>query len=125
MRRTRWLRALQLSVCLLGAGQVWAGPAASADNNGADDTTAWVAEYRVHDGQGDRTLVLVRSEDRVEYRIGGEPVRVWKRGADGLIHQEVFVGEGRIVSYTPGDLRALGRNPGWLMLNHVVDPSVR
>ncbi|GAB3090863.1 hypothetical protein [Lysobacter terrae] len=127
MRRTRLLRAFLLSTCLLGAGQVWAGPAAqaSSDSTGADSATAWVAEYRVHDGQGDRTLVLARSDDRVEYRIAGEPVRVWMRGADGLTHQEVFVAEGQVVSYTPGDLRALGRDPGWVALNHVVDPSVR
>ncbi|QNP40229.1 hypothetical protein [Lysobacter solisilvae (ex Woo and Kim 2020)] len=111
-------RALLLLLCVFGTGPVWAG-------SSAVQAHAWVAEYRVHDGQGDRTLVLVRSDDRVEYRLAGEPVRVWENGADGLVHREVFVADGRIVSYTPGDLRALGRNPEWLSLSHLVDPALR
>jgi hypothetical protein len=113
MRRTCFLL-----LCVLGAGPAWAGSVAS-------DALAWVAEYRVHDGEGDRTLVLVRSDERVEYRLAGEPVRIWERGGDGLSHREVFIAEGRIVSYAPGDLRALGRNPAWLQLNHLVDPALR
>jgi len=109
-------RAFFLLLCVFGPA--WAGSSAA-------DAPAWVAEYRVHDGQGDRALVLVRSDDRVEYRLAGEPVRVWENGTDGLIHREVFVADGRIVSYTPGDLRALGRNPGWLQLSHLVDPALR
>lgn len=112
-------RALFLLLCVLGTtGPVWAG-------SGTSEALAWVAEYRVHDGQGDRTLVLVRSDARVEYRLAGEPVRVWESGADGLVHREVFVADGRVVSYMPGDLRALGRNPEWSQLSHLVAPALR
>lgn len=111
-------RALFLLLWMLGAGPAWAG-------SGATDTLAWVAEYRVHDSRGDRTLVLVRTDARVEYRWAGEPVRIWENGADGLVHREVFVADACVVSYSPGDLRALGRNPGWLQLNHLLDPALR
>jgi hypothetical protein len=111
-------RAVFLLLCVLGAGPASAG-------SDAADASAWVAEYRVHDGEGDRTLVLVRSDARVEYRLPGEPVRVWEHGADGLVHSEVFVADGRIVSYAPGDLRALGRNLQWPQLSHLVDPALR
>ena len=111
-------RAFFLLLCVCGTGPAWAG-------SNAAEALAWVAEYRVHDDQGDRMLVLVRNDDRVEYRLAGEPVRIWENGADGLVHCEVFIADGRIVSYTPGDLRALGRNPEWLQLSHLVDPSLR
>ncbi|GAB3354012.1 hypothetical protein [Lysobacter tyrosinilyticus] len=111
-------RAILLLLCLLGTGPAWAG-------SGEPAAPAWVAEYRVHDGQGDRTLVLVRTDKRVEYRFAGEPVRVWESGADGLVHREVFVADDRVVSYSPGDLRALGRNPKWSQLSHLVDPALR
>jgi len=110
--------ALFLLLCMFGTGPAWAG-------SGNTDALAWVAEYRVHDGQGDRTLVLVRSDERVEYRLAGEPMRIWEKGGDGLFHREVFIAEGRIVSYAPGDLRALGRNPEWSQLSHLVDPALR
>lgn len=112
---------LLLLLCLCGAGPAWAGSVAAT---APKEAVAWVAEYRVHDGQGDRTLVLVRNEDRVEYRLEGEPVRVWALAADGLSHREVFAADGRIVSYTPGDLRALGRDPDWASLSHLVDPAL-
>ena len=113
------MRGLLIALCMLGAGPVWAGTPA------ADSAQAWIAEYRVHDGQGDRTLVLVRAEDRVEYRLSGEPIRVWEKVADGLAHSEVFPADGRIVGYSPGDLRALGRHPAWDQLSHLVDPALR
>ena len=127
MRQGFMRLASVLAACVLGAG-LSTGPAASElphRNAAPQASDAWVAEYRVHDGQGDRTLVLVRSGDRVEYRMAGEPVRVWAKIADGLVHREVFVQEGQVVTYTPGDLRALGRDPNWLALNHVVDPALR
>jgi len=111
-------RALFLLLCVCGSGPVWAG-------SGTAEALAWVAEYRVHDGLGDRTLVLVRSDERVEYRLAGEPVRIWEKGGDGVFHREVFIAEGRIVSYAPGDLRALGRSAEWAQLNHLVDPALR
>ena len=107
-----------LVLCMSGAGPAWAGSDATV-------AQAWVAEYRVHDAQGDRTLVLVRADKRVEYRFAGEPVRVWEVGTDGLLHREVFVADNHVVSYTPGDLRALGRNAEWAQLSHLVDPALR
>ncbi|MET1161613.1 MAG: hypothetical protein ABWY48_03660, partial [Pseudoxanthomonas sp.] len=47
-----------------------AGPACAGD--------AWVAEYAVHDQKGERTLVLARDEDQVEYRLGNEAPRIWR-----------------------------------------------
>jgi hypothetical protein len=114
-------RVLPLLLCLCGAGPTWAG---SAPATTPPEALAWVAEYRVHDGQGDRALVLVRNQDRVEYRLEGEPVRVWVQDAEGLSHQEVFLADARVVSYAPGDLRALGRHPEWASLNHLVDPAL-
>jgi len=135
------MRRMLLLSCLLGAGPAWAGSAAmespaapaaiaaaqiaQAQISQAQIAQAWLAEYRVHDAQGDRTLVLVRGDDRVEYRLAGEPVRVWEKVADGLVHREVFLDAGRVVSYAPGDLRALGRTPGWPQLSHLVDPDLR
>lgn len=110
--------ALFLLLCMFGAGPAWAG-------SGTTDALAWVAEYRVHDDQGDRTLVLVRSDVRVEYRMAGEPVRIWEKGGDGPFLREVFIADGRIVSFAPGDLRALGRDTEWLQLSHLVDPALR
>jgi hypothetical protein len=69
--------------------------------------------------------VLVRDDDRVEYRLAGEPVRVWEKVADGFVHREVFLDAHRVVSYAPGDLRALGRTPGWPQLSHLIDPELR
>ncbi|GAB3386439.1 hypothetical protein [Lysobacter fragariae] len=115
-------RALLIVLFALGAGPARAGSDAVVTPAPA---VAWVAQYTVHDAAGDRTLVLVRGDDRVEYRLAGEPIRVWRQGADGLVHHEVFVDAGRVVTYAPGDLRALGRHPQWSQLSHLVDPTLR
>lgn len=107
---------LMLLLSLLLAGPSWAGDATNQ---------AWRAEYTLDDVRGARTLLLIRSDDRVEYRIAGEPTRVWQRSADGLEHQEIFVDAARVVTYSPGDLRALGRHPRWSLLSSLIEPQVR
>lgn len=118
----RW--AVLLALCL--AGPSWAGEAGgSASVAPASQDQAWVAEYQLHDGQGDRSLVVVRDAHRVEYRVSGEPIRVWRQGGDGVEHRQIFPTDGKVVIYTPGDLRALGRAPDWARLSGLVDPALR
>lgn len=114
----RW--ATLLALCL--AGPVWAGEAAS---DIADQGLAWVAEYQLHDAQGDRTLIVVRDGKRVEYRTPDEPIRVWQQGGDGAVHRQIFPADRKVVVYTPGDLRALGHAVEWPKLSGLVDPTLR
>lgn len=109
-----------LALCL--AGPLWAG---EAGGNAVEAGQAWVAEYQLHDAQGDRTLVVVRDEQRVEYRETGQPIRVWRQGGDGLEHHQIFPDDRKVVVYTPGDLRALGHTPDWTKLSELVDPALR
>lgn len=114
----RW--GVLLALCL--AGPLWAGEAeAEADVS----MQAWVAEYQLHDAHGDRSLVVVRSENRIEYRTPGEPIRVWQQGSDGLEHREIFPADQRVIVYAPGDLRALGYTQDWAKLSGLVDPALR
>jgi len=115
----RW--GVLLALCL--AGPLWAGEAGKKVADSA--AQAWVAEYQLHDAQGDRTLVLVRDENRIEYRIPGEPIRVWQQGSDGLEHREIFPADQKVVVFAPGDLRALGHVPDWAKLSGLVDPALR
>ena len=98
------------------AGPAWAGEVPDA---------AWVAHYRLHDQQGDHTLTVVRDDTRVEYRTPDEPVRVWEKVGDGLVHRQVFPTEGQVVVFAPGDLRASGRGGDWTTLSGLVDPALR
>lgn len=102
-----------------GAGAAGAMPAT------AQDGQAWLAEYTLRDAHGERTLVLACDADIVEYRLSGEPIRVWLRGSDGLAHREVFPADARVVEYAPGDLRAIGHTPDWARLRGLVDPGLR
>jgi hypothetical protein len=100
---------------LLGfvAGPAWAG-----------DT--WRAEYEVREGEARRTLVVVRSDDRVEYRAGVDaPVRIWRRLDDGIERLEVFAGRGAAVLASPGDLRTFEAAPDWETLAGIVPASLR
>jgi hypothetical protein len=118
----RW--GVLLALCL--AGPSWAGQAggsAGVATDGAEQ--AWVAQYRLRDGHGERTLTVVRDANRVEYRMSGEPVRIWRRVGDGVEHRQVFLADHKVVVYTPGDLRALGHAPDWAQLGGLVDPAVR
>ncbi|RNF86184.1 hypothetical protein [Montanilutibacter psychrotolerans] len=106
-------------LCL--AGPLWAGETAG---DVADQGLVWVAEYQLHDAQGDRTLVVARDEKRVEYRTPGEPIRAWQQGSDGVVHRQIFPADRKVVVYTPGDLRALGHVVAWPKLSGLVDPTL-
>jgi hypothetical protein len=99
-------------LCLLIAGQGWAGD-------------AWVADYRIRDAQGERSLVLIRDDTRIEYRVPGEPVHSWRRTPDGIELRELHPDAHRVIVYTPGDLRAMDRAPDWVRLAGLVDPALR
>jgi hypothetical protein len=108
------------ALCL--AGPSWAGEVAGET---AGQGLAWVAQYQLHDAQGDRTLTVVRDETRVEYRTSEEPVRVWELGGDGVAHRQIFPSDGKVVVYTPGDLRSVGHSSEWSKLSGLVDPGLR
>lgn len=108
------------------AGPAWAGEVrGSAEAAAQDAPQAWVAEYRVRDADGERALVLVRSDTRVEYRMPGAPVRAWQKVGDGVEHRQIFPAEQRVVVYAPGELRALGQSQDWSRLGGLVDPAER
>ena len=123
------------------AGQGWAGEGREAAPSGAVSVQhvasdvpvasidasafAWVATYGLREPGGERQLVVVRTDDRVEYRMQGEPARVWRRLADGLEYRELHPQDGRAVVYAPGDLRALEHSPDWAQLHGLVAPGVR
>ena len=116
-----------LLACVLsciGPARAGAGDAGSMAAT-AQDGQAWLAEYTLRDAHGERTLVLACDADIVEYRLPGEPIRVWLRGSDGLAHREVFPADARVVEYAPGDLRAIGHAPDWARLRGLVDPGLR
>ena len=91
----------------------------------ASASQALVAEYQVRDAKGERTLVLVRSADRIEYRMQGEPVELWRKTPDGIARLELFAKEQRSVSWSPGDLRTIGQMPQWPRLASLIDPELR
>lgn len=105
-----------LLLALLIAGPGWAG-------DGGQDA-AWIGKYRIHDAKGDRNLVLVRSDSRVEYRVDGQPVRVWSGTPDGIELREVDIAERRIVTFAPGELRTLKMESDWLRLSELMPVSM-
>ena len=102
-----------LLMLLFLAGHGWAGEA------------AWEGRYRIRDAAGERELVLLRGADRIEYRIAGEPVRVWRKVADGVELSELYPQQRRKVVFSPGDLRTLDKEPDWALLGGLVDPGLR
>ena len=107
------MRAALAGVLCLLAGQGWAGE-------------AWLAEYEVRDHDSSRTLVVVRSEARVEYREDNDaPARLWRRLDDGIERIEVFAGHGAMVVASPGDLRTLDELPEWDALTGILPPARR
>ncbi|MGO1072022.1 hypothetical protein [Lysobacter sp. CA199] len=128
MQESVTLRTLALSVVasLAFAGPVWAGDAADAPQTAiAPNTQAVVAHYQIRDRKGERTLVLVRSDDRIEYRMQGEPVEIWRKTPDGISRLELFAKEQRSVAWSPGDLRTTGQMPDWNQLASVINPELR
>lgn len=119
-----WLLLLALI-----AGQGWAGDGGSdgLDSNdmAAGDESAWVGDYRIRDAGGERELKLVRSGTRIEYRIAGGPIRVWRQTPDGVELRELYPADRRMVVYAPGDLRTLDKVPDWARLSGLVDPALR
>lgn len=96
---------------------MFAGPGWAGD--------AWIGEYRIRDAHGERDLTVVRDETRVEYRLSGERIRLWRRIADGIELRELDPDAGRMIVYPPGDLRALDAEPEWDQLSALVDPTMR
>lgn len=130
--------SLSVAVSLAFAGPSWAGGATQDAGDASRSTTpaaapastpastqALVAEYQVRDAQGERTLVLVRSTDRIEYRMQGKPVEVWRKTPDGIARLELFEKEQRSVSWSPGDLRTIGQKPQWERLGSPINPELR
>lgn len=111
---------------VLIAGQGWAGDG-RCDEPGSDAVakTAWVADYRIRDARGERELRMVRDDTRIEYRIAGEPARVWRQTPDGVELRELYPVDRRMVVYAPGDLRTLDKVPDWAQLSGLVDPALR
>ncbi|QWP78401.1 hypothetical protein J5226_08420 [Lysobacter sp. K5869] len=115
-------------MCFVLAGPAWAGEeaaAASATSAAATDAQVVVAHYSVRDAQGERSLVLVRGADRIEYRQQGEPVELWRQTPDGISRLELFAAEKRSVAWAPGDLRTVGRMPQWEQLASPINPQLR
>ncbi|MEH6417073.1 hypothetical protein [Pseudomonas sp. CGJS7] len=122
------LRAVTLSLfaALAFAGPGWAGDAVDATQAvSAPAAKAVVAHYQIRDAKGERSLVLVRSADRIEYRMQGQPVEIWRQTPDGISRLELFAKEQRSVAWSPGDLRTTGQMPDWDRLASVVNPSLR
>lgn len=127
--------ALVLAFAL--AGPVWGGEAAAANAAPAGvvdtvivpavaaDAQALVAEYKVRDARGERSLILVRSADRIEYRQPGEPAELWRQTPDGIARLELFAAEKRSIAWAPGDLRTAGRMPQWEQLASPINPQLR
>ncbi|SDR09601.1 hypothetical protein SAMN05216569_3066 [Pseudoxanthomonas sp. CF125] len=123
-----WLLLLALI-----AGQGWAGDGGSDEpgsnttvaGDAAGDESAWVGDYRIRDARGERELKLVRNGTRIEYRIDGEPIRVWRQTSDGVELRELYPADRRMVVYAPGDLRTLDKVPDWAQLSGLVDPALR
>ena len=107
MKTKRYLLLLALV-----AGPSWAGD-------------AWVAEYQVLEGAVSKSLVVVRGDQQVEYRLAGEAPRLWRRTPDGIEMRELYPDERRMIAYSPGDLRTLQMTPDWEELVGVVDPATR
>ncbi|UZW61487.1 hypothetical protein [Lysobacter enzymogenes] len=128
---------LALALACALAGPAWAGDAAAANATPgivADtvvapavvpDAQALVAEYQVRDARGERSLTLIRSADRIEYRQPGEPVELWRQTPDGIARLELFAAEKRSVAWAPGDLRTTGRMPQWEQLASPINPQLR
>lgn len=112
MRKVLGMLPLGMLVLATVASPAWAGD-------------AWQAKYRVRDAEGERTLVVVRDETQVEYRMSGQAPRVWRKLQDGVEMRELHRREARMVTYTPGDLRTMGMPTEWDALAEVVAPEVR
>jgi hypothetical protein len=105
------------------AGRATIADQAGTDRPGMDD--AWVGDYRVRDAHGERRMTVIRDASRVEYRLQGAPIRVWRQVSDGVELQELHPDRGERVTYAPGDLRARDKEPEWGQISSLVDPALR
>ena len=117
-----WLLLLTL---IAGQGRAGDGGSDEPASNTVADKMAWVADYRIRDAHGERGLLLVRDDTRIEYRVANGPIRVWRQTADGVELRELYPTERRMVVYAPGDLRTLDKVPDWAQLSGLVDPALR
>ncbi len=111
-------------LCLIPFASPCAAATAS-ENAAVAAPMAWVGEYRVRNAQGERAMTLIKDATRVEYRVQGLPVRVWRQVSDGVELQELHPEHGERVTYAPGDLRARGIEPAWDHIASIVDPALR
>ena len=98
------------------------------DQAGLDQASldqAWIGDYRIRDAHGERLMTVIRDASRVEYRLQGAPIRVWRQVADGVELQELHPDRGEMVTYAPGDLRARDNEPDWSRISSLVDPTLR
>lgn len=106
------MRIASAALLALVAGPAWAGD-------------AWIAEYLIGNADGDGTLVLVRDELQVEYRMEGQAPRIWRKTPDGVEMQELHTDQKKLIAYSPGDLRTLGMTMEWEQLTGLVSPDLR
>ncbi len=106
------MRIASAVLLALVAGPAWAGD-------------AWIAEYLIGNAVGGKTLVLVRDETQVEYRMEGQASRIWRRTPDGVEMHELYPDQKKLIAYSPGDLRTMGMALDWEQLAGLVSPEVR
>ena len=123
MKKQGVLLGVAMMMALAGGVHAGEGPGrtlAETPATGGGDAQAgpWQADYLIDSAQGRHQLRIVMDDERVEYRALGEPVRQWRRVADGVELREINVESGRVIVHAPGDLRLRGREPDWLKLRH-------
>lgn len=117
MKMENVLLGVAMMVALVGGVHAGEGPVRTAAVNSTEART-WQADYRIEDAQGQRHLRIVMDADRVEYRAQGEPVRQWRRVADGVELREFDMQARYVIVHSPGDLRMRGREPDWVQLRY-------
>jgi hypothetical protein len=115
-------RAFLHCICLglsLASSQLARAGAPARDSGAAPDL---IAEYRLLVGHSSERVVLIRTARRIEHRfLDRGRDEVWERQPNGQISLvQVFVKDGKLVSYTPGDLMAVESVPVWSELGSFV-----
>lgn len=88
---------------------------------------ALLARYEMKRGKHVEQFELLRTERRIEHRyVDRALTEVWERDARGeLAHWKIFHRAGRVVHYTPGDLRTIHVEPSWEQLGTLLNPAER
>ena len=84
-----------------------------------------VASFRILRGDTEQELVVIRDEQRIEYRFAHGERQLWLRGRDGITLIRMFEQDRRAVEYAPGDLAALHAVPDWESLGELLAPRRR